>query len=900
MADRYWVGGAGTWDSSNTANWAATSGGTGGETVPTLSDNVYFDANSGTSSDTISVFYSECGNLNTTGFPGSLDTYVYLYGNATFDAANNSLASFSIYCAGIACTINSGGKTISTIQVANASAVDISADLTVDQLALGSGSFTTNNYNVTVISYFYSITDSAFTLNLGSSTVTFTGYGLDLSNPSLTISAGTSTLAISGSNCSSIAFGATSPTWYDITVQVGNAYTSKTFYGGFTCNNLTLYKDSGVNVQTYFFTDSFTVNGTFTANGDAYRRINLGSWFGRTVTINAAAISLSYVNFFRMSGGGAATWSGTSFGDIAYNSGITFDAPKTVYFNYPTGGYVIQNGVPKFATTSGGATAAANNPLPQDTIIFENTGLNTSAMIRFPYWFCLPNTDFSGRTNAFNFYTDDMCITRSLTMPTAATITASGAVRVFTNSSQTFNANSKTITFSLEVYGYLSMGAAYTSTAFSGIYLYYNSTLSSNYAITLTGGRLDTADPYFESYHLASNYPSTIRIGTSPITAAYIGLKSNALQAISTFPVPAMIVTGNNGTVFDPGVNGTSDMSPCTVNFTYAGGTGTRTIANYCNPFSINVTAGTDTVIAPVVCTSLNFTGFSGNVNLTNYIYGNVVYGDLTLSSGLTVIAGSGGLLTIGGNSSLTGTNTFTTFNKTLNSRLTIASYGTLQLNGDLTTGANKEIEHERGTFTTNGYNVTCSYYKSTYTTPTRTLNLGSSVVTLTSTGTVWNIGAANYTLNAGTSEIVLSSTSTTARTFAGGGKTYNKLTIGGATGVSTTTISGSNTFNTLASTKLVAHTISLTSGTTQTIATWSANGTAGNLVTLTATGGTNATVASSTAGPQIANYMSISKSTATPGSTWYAVNSTDGGGNTGWTFGAPVSGNGLFFGSNF
>ena len=50
MATYYWVGGTGTWDSSSTTNWAATSGGPGGAGVPdTFSqDVVIFDSLSGT------------------------------------------------------------------------------------------------------------------------------------------------------------------------------------------------------------------------------------------------------------------------------------------------------------------------------------------------------------------------------------------------------------------------------------------------------------------------------------------------------------------------------------------------------------------------------------------------------------------------------------------------------------------------------------------------------------------------------------------------------------------------------------------------------------------------------------------------------------------------------------
>lgn len=48
MAARFWVNGTGTWSSSNTTNWAATSGGTAGASVPGTGDVVTFDGNSGT------------------------------------------------------------------------------------------------------------------------------------------------------------------------------------------------------------------------------------------------------------------------------------------------------------------------------------------------------------------------------------------------------------------------------------------------------------------------------------------------------------------------------------------------------------------------------------------------------------------------------------------------------------------------------------------------------------------------------------------------------------------------------------------------------------------------------------------------------------------------------------
>jgi len=56
MADRYWVGAGGTWNTANT-KWSATSGGSAGASAPTNADDVYIDANSntGTTAWTITI-----------------------------------------------------------------------------------------------------------------------------------------------------------------------------------------------------------------------------------------------------------------------------------------------------------------------------------------------------------------------------------------------------------------------------------------------------------------------------------------------------------------------------------------------------------------------------------------------------------------------------------------------------------------------------------------------------------------------------------------------------------------------------------------------------------------------------------------------------------------------------
>lgn len=73
MAARFWVGGTGNWDASTTTNWSATSGGAGGQSVPTSADTVTFDANSGGGTVTITAT-ATCSSLTTGAHTGTLNT----------------------------------------------------------------------------------------------------------------------------------------------------------------------------------------------------------------------------------------------------------------------------------------------------------------------------------------------------------------------------------------------------------------------------------------------------------------------------------------------------------------------------------------------------------------------------------------------------------------------------------------------------------------------------------------------------------------------------------------------------------------------------------------------------------------------------------------------------------
>jgi hypothetical protein len=232
------------------------------------------------------------------------------------------------------------------------------------------------------------------------------------------------------------------------------------------------------------------------------------------------------------------------------------------------------------------------------------------------------------------------------------------------------------------------------------------------------------------------------------------------------------------------------------------------------------------------------------------------LYGSIALSSSVTMSGTA--VLTFQNRGAITITSAGRTFTQAITFN---GIGGTYTLAGDLT--VNGAVILTYGTLSLVTYTFTCLTFNASGTL-TRALTMGSGGFVLTSTGTVWNLATATgMTLTAGTSTITLSNTTTTARTFAGGGLTYNNLVIGGATGISTLTFTGSNTFNTISSTKTVAHTILFTAGTTTTVSDWTVTGTAGNVVTIGSATAASHNLVKTGGGNISVDYMSISRSNA-------------------------------------
>ena len=84
MADRYWVGGTGTWNNNSGGRWSYYSGGPGGYGNPGPLDNAIFDANSGGGSVNVATGRN-CFNLLLNGFTGTFTgaatTDLVIYGD---------------------------------------------------------------------------------------------------------------------------------------------------------------------------------------------------------------------------------------------------------------------------------------------------------------------------------------------------------------------------------------------------------------------------------------------------------------------------------------------------------------------------------------------------------------------------------------------------------------------------------------------------------------------------------------------------------------------------------------------------------------------------------------------------------------------------------------------------
>lgn len=738
----FWVGGNGAWNDTSTTNWATSSGGGGGVAIPLPQDNVAFDVNSnvGTTAFTMTIGTggAVCNNLTVSGLDAIMTiagtTTLTVYGSFALPATN-LLATYS----GTLTFAGTGTKTIST----NGTPVVAttfngpgstwtlgSAYSTPQTMTFLAGTFNTGNFALSASTLIYSGT-AVCAINLGSSAVSLraTGTMALTAGANLTFNAGTSTISFAAVALGNLAFDCPGVTFHNVNMDFGAGNYTAT--GANTFNNLALNNSSTNNrIQFLSLSGNWTVNGTLsctTATAGTSRVYVLAATVGTNQTISAATTTLTDIDFRNITAAGTGTWTGTRIGNLGGCTGITFSTPKTVFWNLAAGASSNPGWASNaWAVSSGGTVAPANYPLPQDTAIFDDAGLNSGATV---------TCSTTGLGNAFNGYVG-IINTTTRTQPMnlifsqhignitlIAGVTVSGTMLPANlGSVLTYNQNSAT------------SSASITTNASFGAMVLSNVVTTGNFtcdvSVTLT------TNVTFAAFLSSGTSTRQIGFGTNSITVTGTGVILNINGTGFTYTgTPTVNFSNNSATLASIAlsVGSWTESNAINVNIT----TGTYTLSENLNNFYRN----------------LNYTGFAGTVGNG----GKTIYGDLTIpAAGGTYTAGS----QIWQFARTSGTQTITTNGRTIDWPLTQnGTGGTVLLAGALTLGVTRTYTFSGGTLNLNNFILTAGNMVSN--TGTRSIAFGTTgAITVIGSGAqlLWMVGT-NFTYT-GTPTINISNNS--------------------------------------------------------------------------------------------------------------------------------------------
>jgi hypothetical protein len=767
MADRFWVLGSGNW--SDTGHWSATSGGSSGASVPTSSDNAIFNAASNATAYTVTIdVVANCLDLNFAAAPSSSGTITWsgssnmnVFGNVVLlSGMQRSYFGVFTFKATSAKTITSNGAALTnTVHMDGVGGSwTLQDNLTASNtfLTLDNGTFNTNAKTVSLGAF--------LSANTNTRTVTISGSAITLSSTwdlstttNLTLNINTSTSFILGPTTfigGSLNYGC------DVTAT--NLPGSVSLIGDNTFRNGTFSPQSGVSYGNVSLSGNQTFTGTLSLNGtDARSRLFVNSNFiGTARTLTAAVVSISDVDFADITGAGAGSWTGTRIGNCRGNSNITFTTAATKYWvNDSSANWDDLN---SWATSSGGAGATNNYPLPQDSAVFDAASYSTNRTLTIPFGVRVCSVDFSANdvtlsvsVNNFDSH-GDIKLKAGMSWTGGTTVTFSGKV------TQTLTTAGVTI------------GTALTVNSPGGtLVLADNLTMATNVPFTFNQGTLNLNG---KTLSLAMPFNSTS--GSTRAITAGGGVVNSAVSANN-----ALFITSTGLTCND------------TVNFnlTYSGSTGIRSIIGTffgSTPnLNVNVTAGTDTVNVNSGCIgNLDFTGFAGTWDIGSASFS--LGGSLKASTGMTITGNTGNVSFV----SPSGTSTITSNGKTLDFPITFnATGGAWRLVDALTVGSTRLVTLTSGTFNMNGLTASMGSFASSNSN-VRSITTGGATITLTGNNTtVWSTGGViNFTLNDALTVASTYSGSVGTRTFSLAAAETTSFNLNITAGTDTVQIDGS------------------------------------------------------------------------------------------------------------
>jgi hypothetical protein len=947
MANRYWVGGTGTWDTTNTANWSTSSGGAGGASAPTSADAVFFDASSDSGTAyTVTASGGVCASISTTS--ASL-TPLTITGSATASGAT-TFGQYTIW-SGLTLTLTPAANMTfsfsgSGTQIIGTNTINYNSNVTYTitfspatggsvtiRHFFNAGTATNQNLGSTSFNVFVSL--------LGS-TANVTHQGTYIDN--LVVSAGTFTM--SGATTVStveLSGGTLARSTFTLTITglfLSSGSSTRTLTGSAT---IVISASANVFIMTDATNFSLGAPTTLSLTNTTTTVKNLvgpttGATASNTFSISLAAGAAGPFSirnsFLDVSSSSTATKTLNNFARTIYGSFNSFGANTT---------YQSGTEVTTFAATTTGKTAAfpALTNSPDFPITFDGVG----GAWTFTHGTGGTNSNVTVTTGSVTF-SNNMTLnsissnnsnTRTINISGSSVITLKGSTPLnlgVTSPNLSMATNTSTITCDNASVTFYGGGKAfnnvsflssvnfidiYGANTFAGTLSFPNRTVGYGEVIFNSNQTIGTAQLNHSSTSSTASARTRFRssnpkAGTTVLLSvttftnvidcdfAGIGITGTGLIVSGTnrggdlgfnsniaFPTAKTVylVSGTSGSVsWNSNVWATSSGgAAANANYPLAQDTGWIDDNSFTGTSTIVVTANSNNLVAfPTV----DFTSLSIDP-VTFSITNPEFYGGIALASPVT-LALSGTAYFLGPAAS----RSISTSGKTWDvDTQVILNGGTLAPAAAFTQSSDKTFSLLLGTLNTSNFVVTFGTLDLNSAVGTRTISFGSSSVIILTAFYGAPLGSG-LIINPGTSTIALGAGGTGA-TFNGASRTYNNITVNAASVSSF--INGSNTFNNVIRGPYGVvggpkTTYVFEAGSTQTITgsflTGGALGANSQLAIRSSVPGTRFNL-SKTSGTNSVLRTDIQDSNATGGAVWQAYFSNDNvnsGNNLGWDFG--------------
>ena len=764
MANRYWVGGAGNWNS--TTKWSTTSGGASGASVPGTGDAVIFNASSGVGIATLNV-NADIQSLTMTGYTGTLAFGTNTISLNSTGAVYTGDSTYSVTGTPVINVTSTGSTAITVACGSPTEANSISFNFTGGTYTLDFLGPLTNARSANFTGFsgtWATVSNGTLYGNLTlSSTMTFnsTGAGINFSSSSATQtvtsngkSFGSSVVSFSGTGgtrvladpliCGQFSFG---------------AGTSNLNGNTITCSRF-IESGTGVARVLAFGAGSITCNGT-------------GTVFSLTAT-NLTVTGTPVVNISNNSAT-AATVTVTGLSEA-----------NSISFNFTTGTYALTGTAANVYRNLNFNGFSGNLTNSTSTVYGDLTFSSSMTMTAGGGTFTMASTSATPRiitTNGINFERPLSINGVGGTVQLADALTMGATFGRVTLTNGTFNLNNKAVVTG----SFSSTGATARTIAFG------TGTITCNAA----GGTLWTTATVT---NLTVTGTPVVNISNSGAVATTVASgNSTEAQAISF-----NFTTGTYALTF----LGTTNYSAKSVNFTGFSGTWNAiasfvrlyggltissgmTITSSVNGITFSATSGTYIITSnaqTIPFFSMTFNGIGGTWQLAD-----------ALSLGTTTLGFTNGTFdgnnkTLSGTSIGTGTNTLMTI-KNLSTVLPYTQSGasTVACGGPNTIG---DFTYNSGTLNLSGYKLTCATLSSS-SANARTINWGTGDITVNGTagGTIFYLLGTSYT-SSGTPLVNISTSTALATTVVGFGFTESTaVSFNFTTGAYTLTFLGTNLY---------------------------------------------------------------------------------------------------------